>query len=436
MLAANVARAVLTSSRLKLIDWRGTAHEVGPPGAPLVGTLAIKTRRAALRIGLDPQMALGEAYMDGDLEVVDGDLSTIVTAILRDGAGRRPPWFLRMRQQLLQALRVWHERNSPAEARRHIAHHYDLDYDFYRLWLDAEMHYSCAFFTSPDMTLEQAQEEKARRIAAKLALEPGQTVLDIGCGWGAMALHLARRHNVRVVGLSLSREQLAIAERRAAREGLSDRVSFRYEDYREHDARYDRIVSIGMLEHVGAPNLGDYFRVVRRNLHEDGVALIHTIGRVAPPAPTAAWIRRYIFPGGFLPSLSEVSTAVERHRLFTTDVEVLRLHYAYTLKEWRRRANERRDEIAGRYGERFRRMWDFYLAISEASFLSGMHVNYQLQLTRRLDALPLSRDYLYAREEIPEPLLAARASNRRAAAVRRARNGGVGRPRAPSSSEA
>jgi cyclopropane-fatty-acyl-phospholipid synthase len=416
MLAANIAAAVLTSSRLKLIDWRGTAHEAGPPDAPLIGTIAIKTERAARRIGFDPQMALGEAYVDGDLEILEGDLVTIVTALLREGQGGRTPWVLRVRQNLLHALRAWHERNTPAQARRHIAHHYDLDYEFYRLWLDAEMHYSCAFHASPDVSLEVAQQDKARRIAAKLALRPGDRVLDIGCGWGAMALHLARHHNVRVVGLSLSREQLAVAERRAAREGLSDRLSFRYEDYREHDARYERIVSIGMLEHVGAPNLADYFRVVRRNLTEDGVALIHTIGRVGPPAPTAAWMRRHIFPGGFLPSLSEVASAIERQRLFTTDVEVLRLHYAETLKEWRRRLNEQRDEIAGRFGERFRRMWEFYLATSEASFRSGVHVNYQLQLSRTLEALPLARDYLYEREELAEPLLVARAANGWAAA--------------------
>jgi cyclopropane-fatty-acyl-phospholipid synthase len=271
------------------------------------------------------------------------------------------------------------------------------------------------------MTLEEAQEEKARRIAAKLALRPGDRVLDIGCGWGAMALHLARNHDVRVVGISLSRQQLAVAHRRAAAEGLSGRVTFRFADYREHDERYERIVSVGMLEHVGAPNLSSYFDVVRRNLTEDGVALIHTIGRVGPPAPTNAWIRKHIFPGGFLPALSEIAPAVDGVRLLTTDVETLRLHYGYTLREWRRRFLEKRELIDARYGERFRRMWDFYLIISEASFMSGMHVNYQVQLARRLDALPLARDYQYAPAEEPAQPLAARAAAGRTGARRPSR---------------
>jgi cyclopropane-fatty-acyl-phospholipid synthase len=211
-----------------------------------------------------------------------------------------------------------------------------------------------------------------------------------------MALFLARNYDVSVTGISLSREQIAVAEQRAAAEGLSDRVQFKFADYREHDERYDRIVSIGMLEHVGAPNLREYFRVVRRNLTDDGVALVHTIGRVGPPAATSAWIDRHIFPGGFLPSLSEVADAVEHSQLFNTDVEVLRLHYGLTLREWRRRFLAHREEIERRYGERFRRMWEFYLAISEASFVSGMHVNFQVQLTRELGTLPLARDYLYA----------------------------------------
>jgi cyclopropane-fatty-acyl-phospholipid synthase len=396
MLAAKLADAILSSSRMTLIDWRGRRHEIGPPDAPYVGALEIRSAAAARRIALDPQIAVGESFVDGDLVVAEGDLVDIITAILKELAAGRAPARLKLRSHLAYLLHPLRQLNSPSAARRHIAYHYDLDWDFYRLWLDAEGHYSCAYFASPNATLEEAQEEKARRIAKKLALRPGDRVLDIGSGWGAMALHLARNYDVEVVGISLSREQIAVAEKRAAAEGLSGRIRFRYDDYREHEGRYDRIVSIGMLEHVGAPNLEDYFHVVRKNLTDDGVALIHTIGRVGPPAATAAWVDKRIFPGGFLPAMSEVSAAVERSRLFSTDIEVLRLHYALTLREWRRRFNAHRAEIEKRYDERFCRMWEFYLVISEASFLAGQHVNFQFQLARSLEALPLTRDYLYA----------------------------------------
>jgi cyclopropane-fatty-acyl-phospholipid synthase len=399
---------------LRLIDWRGAAHEAGPPDAPLVGVIAIKSQDADRRIARDPQAALGEAFVEGDLEVVEGDLVEIIATLLRDvNATARAPRHLRWGSKLRFLLRALHQINSPRSARRHIAHHYDLDHEFYRLWLDTERHYSCAFYASPEMSLEEAQEEKARRIAAKLVLRAGDRVLDIGCGWGAMSLYLARNFDVRVVGISLSREQLAVAERRAAEAGLSDRVSFEYADYREHEGRYERIVSIGMLEHVGAPHLPEYFRIVRRNLTEDGVALIHTIGRVGLPAATNTWIRKHIFPGGFIPSLSELARAVERQRLISADVETLRLHYAFTLRDWRRRFLANRAAVEARYGERFCRMWEFYLVASEASFLAGVHVNYQLQLCRNPEALPLSRDYLFEPADERAPLLAASASGGR-----------------------
>jgi cyclopropane-fatty-acyl-phospholipid synthase len=395
MLTADIARFVLVSSRLRLIDWRGRAHEAGPPDAPLAGVIAIKTQQADRRIARDPQGALGEAFVDGDVAMVEGDLVDVIAALLRDVNAGHAPRHMRWRSRLLFLLRALHQLNSPVLARRHISHHYDLDYDFYSLWLDRESHYSCAFYAYPQMTLEQAQEEKARRIAEKLMLRPGDRVLDIGSGWGALSLYLARNFDVRVVGISLSREQVAVAERRAREAGLADRVSFQYADYREHEGVYERIVSVGMLEHVGAPHLPEYFRVVGRNLTEDGVALIHTIGRVGPPAATNSWIRKHIFPGGFIPSLSEVASAVERQRLISSDIETLRLHYAFTLREWRRRFLANREAIERRYGDRFCRTWEFYLIISEASFLAGVHVNYQVQLCRNLEALPLSRDYLY-----------------------------------------
>jgi cyclopropane-fatty-acyl-phospholipid synthase len=420
MLTADIARIVLTSARVRFIDWRGASHEAGPEGAPLAGVIAIKTPQTDRRIARDPQAGVGEAFVDGDLEVVEGDLVDVLAAALRDTNAGHAPKSMKWRANLLSFIRALQQLNTPTSARKHIAHHYDLDYDFYALWLDKESHYSCAFFGDPQMTLEQAQMEKARRIAVKLMLRPGDRVLDIGCGWGALSIYLARNFDVRVTGITLSREQLAVAQRRAKEAGLADRVSFELCDYREHKGVYERIVSVGMLEHVGAPHLPAYFRVVGERLTEDGVALIHTIGRVGPPAATNSWIRKYIFPGGFIPSLSEIASAVERRRLISADVETLRLHYAFTLREWRKRFLANRDAIKERYGERFCRMWEFYLIISEASFLSGVHVNYQLQLCRDLQALPLSRDYLYETADEAARKAASRTSSVQAAALREA----------------
>jgi cyclopropane-fatty-acyl-phospholipid synthase len=279
-------------------------------------------------------------------------------------------------------------------ARANVAHHYDLSDTLYELFLDADRQYSCAYFASPADTLERAQEQKKRHLAAKLLLQPGQRVLDIGSGWGGLGLYLADIADVDVTGLTLSAEQDGYAQRRASDSGLSDRVRFLLKDYRQEEGRYDRIVSVGMFEHVGVGHYGEYFQKVGDLLEEDGVALIHTIGRADGPGAANPWINKYIFPGGYVPALSEILPAIERAGLYVTDIEVLRLHYAETLKAWRQRFNTNRLRVAEIYDERFCRMWEFYLAGCDSGFRHGGLVNFQIQLSKRIDAVPLMRDYI------------------------------------------
>jgi cyclopropane-fatty-acyl-phospholipid synthase len=298
----------------------------------------------------------------------------------------------------MKKLKRLKQRNSAAASRANVRHHYDLSNEFYKLWLDIDMNYSCAYFAEESDTLEIAQQRKLRHIASKLGLKPGQRVLDIGCGWGGMALYLAAQMDVQVLGVTLSTEQLALARQRAEERGLSGRVKFELMDYRAVTGSFDRIVSIGMFEHVGVQQFGEYFGTIKRLLTDDGLALVHSIGRKAGPGQTGAWVRRDIFPGGYSPALSETLTAVEKTGLWVTDIEILRLHYAKTLAEWERRFQSHRHEIAGMMDERFCRMWEFYLISSELAFSHGKHMNFQLQLTKNVRALPLTRDYMAERE--------------------------------------
>jgi len=301
------------------------------------------------------------------------------------------------------------ENNERRSARRNVAHHYDLSVDLYRAFLDEDLQYSCAFFEHPDMTLEEAQNAKKRHIAAKLALGEGQKVLDIGCGWGGLALSLAAWTGASVEGVTLSTEQLNTAQTRAEAMGLASRASFSLTDYRDIAGTYDRIVSVGMFEHVGRPNYQAFFHSVAKLLKDDGVALIHSIGRSEGPSTTDAFTAKYIFPGGYIPALSEVLPAVERAGLWVTDIEILRLHYAETLRRWYDRFLARRAEVAALYDERFCRMWEYYLVGAEMGFRYGGHMNFQLQLAKRKDALPITRHYM----EDAERALVAKA--RRAA---------------------
>jgi cyclopropane-fatty-acyl-phospholipid synthase len=362
----------------------------GPPVA-----VAITSRLWVLRIARNPTVALGEAYMDAGLVMEEGAIWDLVDLIGRN-ARYRP---LRRSGPLARRwLDLWLTANARAAARRNVAHHYDLSIDLYRRFLDADLQYSCAYFTHPDASLEEAQAAKKRHIAAKLLLRPGQKVLDIGCGWGGMALSLARAAEVEVDGITLSTEQLSTARWRAETAGLADRARFSLTDYRDVAGPYDRIVSVGMFEHVGRPNYQAYFDQVARLLADDGVAVIHSIGRMDGPDTPQPWVAKYIFPGGYIPALSEVLPHVERAGLMVTDVEILRLHYAETLRGWRERFAARRAEVAALYDERFCRMWEFYLAISEIAFRHRGHMVFQLQLAKRVDTVPLTRDYIGAAE--------------------------------------
>lgn len=402
----------IAHGQLTIIDHRGGRHHFGTPapGWPEI-TLHLHTTNAERRILMNPRLGLGEAYMDGSVSV-DGDKIMELVELVR----RNNPWekggeigdptiIKRVGSRLLRPLR---QLNNLARSRANVAHHYDLSNDFYQLWLDPDMQYSCAYW--PDaftkeggaapsgMTLEQAQLAKKAHIAAKLALQPGQRVLDIGCGWGGMALYLYRVAQVEVLGITLSVEQLKLARERAAAAGVADKVRFELMDYRVLARRapghFDRIVSVGMFEHVGVPQFDRFFRVAASLMKDDGVMLLHTIGRMGSPGATDAFTRKHIFPGGYIPALSETLAASEKARLIATDIETLRLHYALTLRAWYDRVQARRDAIIKMMDERFYRMWTFYLAGAAAAFESGGMCNHQYQFVRDRHTLPLTRDYI------------------------------------------
>jgi cyclopropane-fatty-acyl-phospholipid synthase len=371
---------------------RVLAH--GPGDDPVRVTLHDPT--LPRRIALNPDLAVGEGYMDGTLTIAGDELHRFLTLAIRNIHASGAVWFQRPLEGARKALRRAAQFNPAPRAQKNVAHHYDLSGALYRLFLDEDRQYSCAYFRTPDDTLEQAQLQKKRHIAGKLLLKPGMRVLDIGCGWGGMALTLAREYGARVTGVTLSREQLAVATERARAEGLSDRVEFRLQDYRAVRETFDRIVSVGMFEHVGVPHYRQYFRHVRRMLTDDGVALIHTIGRPTPPGRTGPWIEKYIFPGGYVPAMSEALAAIEKEGLTSTDIEVWRLHYAMTLHHWYDRFTAHLDAARAIYDERFCRMWRYYLAACEVAFREGGQMVFQFQLARDQAAVPLTRDYLYA----------------------------------------
>ncbi len=372
----------------------GSRQTYGDGGEPAVD-VAVHRRATVRALILNPELALGEAYMNGGLTIGNDDLRGLLTLLLRNRSERGLLWWQRPLQWLRKALRRLGQFNPVGRARRNVAHHYDLSGELYELFLDRDRQYSCAYFRRPDDTLEQAQENKKHHIARKLLIRPGMRVLDIGCGWGGMALTLARDYGAHVVGVTLSEEQHAVATRRAEEAGLADRVEFRLMDYREVSESFDRIVSVGMFEHVGVPHYREYFRQVRDRLKPDGIALIHTIGRTDGPGTTNPFILKYIFPGGYVPAMSEAMAAIERERLTATDVEIWRLHYAETLRNWLARFEANIERARAIYDERFCRMWRFYLLGSELAFRLDGQVVFQFQLARDQEAVPLTRDYLY-----------------------------------------
>ncbi|MBS1304007.1 cyclopropane-fatty-acyl-phospholipid synthase family protein [Loktanella sp. SALINAS62] len=344
---------------------------------------------------LRPDLTLGNAYMNGDLTVADDDIDGLLSLLMRNRQqGHTTALMDAARKAALPVQRIV-RRNPLTRARANVAHHYDLSSQLYDLFLDRDRQYSCAYFRDPSMSLDEAQEAKKHHIARKLCLQPDMRVLDIGCGWGGMALTLARDYGVRVVGVTLSDEQHRMARARVHDAGLQDRIDIRLQDYRQASGPFDRIVSVGMFEHVGKPHYRTYFNTLRDLLTPDGVALVHTIGTATRPRATSEWIRTHIFPGGYLPALSEMQHTIESSALIPTDIEVLRLHYAYTLRHWRDRFEARADAARALYDERFVRMWRFYLAASERSFIDERLVVFQFQLARDKAAVPITRDYLH-----------------------------------------
>lgn len=397
MLLAKVLSRVVGEGQLTIIDAAGQPHRlVGSKPGPAV-TMRVHDRRTEWRLLMRPRLAFGESYMEGKLTVEDGgDLYALLDLLGRNMAALESTPFVKWSYRWQRIVRAFEQYNPIGKAQRNVAHHYDLRDELYELFLDPDRQYSCAYFRSPDESLEQAQINKKRHIAAKLLLQPGLKVLDIGSGWGGMGLFLGSEFGVDVTGVTLSKEQHAVSSRRALEGGLADKVRFKLLDYRQEAGSYDRIVSVGMFEHVGAAHFVEYFSKVKGLLKDDGVMLLHAIGRMEPPGGTNTWLKKYIFPGGYTPALSEVMSAIEKVGLYVTDIEILRMHYAETLRHWRHRFLANRDKVkalAG-YDDRFCRMWEFYLAGCEIAFRYMNQMVFQIQIARRPEAAPITRDYM------------------------------------------
>lgn len=392
LVARTIKRGTLT-----LIGADGDRRTHGD-GAPPAVAMRIADPSLYARILANPELEIGEAYMDGALQFDEGSLADLLNLFHRNARNLRSAPGRAQIGAVIRKLRRFQQFNPIGKAQENVAHHYDISNGFYRLFLDADLQYSCAYFEHDAQSLEDAQRAKLRHIAAKLRIEPGMRILDIGCGWGGMAIFLAEALGAHVTGVTLSREQRDLAAARAAERGLEGRVEFRLQDYRETTEVFDRVVSVGMFEHVGVPHYREFFSKLCTLLSEDGLALIHTIGRKGPPGVTGPWIRKYIFPGGYAPALSEIMAAIETTGLWVSDVEVLRLHYADTLREWGRRFAANREQARAMFDERFCRMWEFYLTTAEFSFREGGQLNFQLQIAKSHRAAPVRRDYMAAAE--------------------------------------
>jgi cyclopropane-fatty-acyl-phospholipid synthase len=382
---------------LSVIDANGHTHRFGPGGEPSV-TIRLHDRTLHWKLFLRPEFYAGEAYMDGTLTIEDASLYDFLDLFGRNVQLHKRDPLGGYAHRLDRLFRRLQQFNPVRRSQRNAAHHYNLSGALYDLFLDEDRQYSCAYFIAPRDSLDEAQQNKRRHIAAKLLLKPGMRVLDIGSGWGGLGIWLADRQGVTVTGITLAEEQLNVSRARAAQRGLSDRAQFYLRDYREESGFYDRIVSVGMFEHVGLNQYDMFFNCIRDRLSDDGVALLHTIGRSDGSGVTNPWIRKHIFPGAYVPALSELVGPIERAGLWITDIEVLRLHYAETLRCWRERFLANRTRAAAMFDERFCRMWEFYLAGSEMAFRYARQAVFQLQLAKLQDAVPLTRDYIVKAE--------------------------------------
>ncbi|MCJ8521330.1 cyclopropane-fatty-acyl-phospholipid synthase [Pseudorhizobium tarimense] len=396
---SHMMKSFIRKGRLTVIDADGKRHVFGGkvPGPEV--TMRLTDRRLYRTLVFNPELSAGEAYMDGTMRFEEGstlrDFLTLFS-INRLSLGSYP--LQKALRSIKMRFRKRQQSNKKGEAQQNVAHHYDLGNDFYRLFLDDNMLYSCAYFREPEETLEQAQRNKLRLLASKLCLRDGMTVLDIGCGWGDLALYLAQIENVRVTGVTLSREQQKLASERAQQEGLADRVKFELRDYRDVDDKFDRIVSVGMFEHVGVQHYDEFFSHLNDLMPDDGIAVLHSIGHMSPPGMASPWLRKYIFPGAYSPALSEVFESVEKNSLWVMDLEFLRVHYAITLSHWAERFERNREQVIAMYDERFARMWEFYLISAEMMFRTGSQLVFHMQMSRKRDAAPITRDYITDRQ--------------------------------------
>ena len=395
---SHMMKAFIRRGQLTVIDAEGKPHVFsGEPGPEV--TMRLTDPKLYRTLVFNSELAAGEAYMDGTLRFENGstlrDFLTLFS-INRLSLGSYP--IQKLLRTVKMVFRKRQQSNVKGEAQRNVAHHYDLGNDFYKLFLDEHMLYSCAYFREPDETLEQAQRNKLRLLASKLCLRPGMKILDIGCGWGDLALYLAQLEDVEVLGISLSKDQPALATHRAKDAGLEGRVRFELRDYRDVSETFDRIVSVGMFEHVGVSHYDEFFKKLNALMPDDGIAVLHSIGHMSPPGMASSWLRKYIFPGAYSPALSEVFAVVEQNHLWVSDLEFLRVHYATTLKHWVERFEANRDKVVEMYDERFARMWEFYLISCEMMFRTGSQLVFHMQLSRNRDAAPIVRDYITDRQ--------------------------------------
>ncbi|MCP4779296.1 MAG: class I SAM-dependent methyltransferase [Hyphomicrobium sp.] len=390
---SNMMKSFVRVGTLTIIDADGKVHVFSGQPGPNV-TMRLSDRSLYYKLVFNPELNAGEAYMDGRMSFEDSTLRDFLTLFSLNRLSLASYPLQKVLRRVSRMFKKWQQANPIGKAQQNVAHHYDLGNDFYKLFLDEGLQYSCAYFTNDDETLEQAQRNKLRLLAAKLNLSPGLKILDIGCGWGDLALYLARLADVEVVGVTLSKEQFELANARARKSVLDNRVRFELKDYRKVEDRFDRIVSVGMFEHVGVHHYGEFFGKINELMDDDGLALIHSIGHMSPPGTASPWLRKYIFPGAYSPALSEVFEVVEQNSLWVTDLEFLRLHYAKTLAHWGQRFEANRDKVEAMYDARFARMWEFYLISAEMMFRTGSQLVFHMQLARKRDAAPIVRDYI------------------------------------------
>ena len=390
----SILKKIKFKGRLEFIDYQGNVHQFG--AGKIFSKIRFTNKSIEGKLFRNPSLHLGEGYMNGDIILEEGGLENfiqIITSGYTEFVTKNSVF--RWYESISDLFKPLQQINKLIQSKKNVAHHYDLNEDMYKLFLDKDMQYSCAYFYNKNIDLEQAQIDKKKHIIEKLQIKKGMSVLDIGCGWGGMALQIAKDTGANVKGITLSENQFATAQQRAQNEGLNDKVSFALQDYRDEKYSYDRIVSIGMFEHVGVKYFPIFFNKTYELLNDSGIFLLHTIGQKTKPSATSPWIRKYIFPGGYIPSLSEITKVTEKLNINITDIEILRMHYALTLDHWYQRTIKNKDKILEMFDERFLRMWEFYLLISKYSFLSMGNVVFQIQIAKNINNLPLTRNYIY-----------------------------------------